>query len=41
MATLSAVRYNSVLKAFYLHLLDKSKVKKVAWSPVCTSSFPS
>jgi transposase len=30
MATLSAVRYNSVLKAFYLRLLDKSKAKKVA-----------
>jgi transposase len=30
MATLSAVRYNHVLKAFYLRLLDKGKAKKVA-----------
>jgi transposase len=30
MATLSAVRYNRVLKAFYLRLLDKGKPKKVA-----------
>jgi transposase len=30
MATLSAVRYNRVLKAFYLRLLDKGKAKKVA-----------
>jgi transposase len=30
MATLSAVRYNRVLKAFYQRLLDKGKAKKVA-----------
>ncbi|MDR2091967.1 MAG: IS110 family transposase [Azoarcus sp.] len=30
MATLSAVRYNSALKAFYLRLLDKGKAKKLA-----------
>jgi transposase len=30
MATLSAVRFNSVLKAFYLRLLDKGKPKKAA-----------
>jgi transposase len=30
MATLSAVRYNPVLKAFHLRLLDKGKAIKVA-----------
>jgi transposase len=30
MATLSAIRYNPVLKAFYQHLLDRGKLKKVA-----------
>jgi transposase len=30
MATLSAVRYNNVIKAFYLRLLDKGKAKKAA-----------
>jgi transposase len=31
MAALSAVRYNSTLKAFYQRRLDKGKAKKVAW----------
>lgn len=30
MATLSAIRHNSVIKAFYQRLLDKGKLKKVA-----------
>jgi transposase len=30
MATLSAIRHNPVIKAFYQHLLDKGKLKKVA-----------
>ena len=41
MASLSAVRYNRVLKAFYLRLLDKGKPKKLALVALCTSSFPS
>lgn len=30
MATLSAIKHNPVIKAFYQHLLDKGKLKKVA-----------
>lgn len=30
MATLSAVQHNPVIRAFYLHLLDQGKLKKVA-----------
>ena len=30
MATLSAIRHNPVIKAFYQRLLDKGKLKKVA-----------
>ena len=30
MATLVATRFNPVIKAFYAHLIEKGKVKKVA-----------
>jgi transposase len=40
MGTLSAVRYNPVLRAFWVRLREQGKPRKWQWWPVCISSSP-